>query len=125
MFSLGGFVFGLQDWVAPDQMTRGRAWVWADQERIGQMSGLQHTGKTPDTLSIPGYIYPGQIGNAKSLDQLAIMANAGKPYLLVDIDGWVRGKWVITDLKETRTHLAYGSIPLKIEFTLELKRYAG
>ena len=128
MMALGGFPFGTfwgAGMVAPDTMTRSQSWDWPAQERMGRMSTLQYTGKAPDTLKIPGFIYPGQVGYALSLDLLRAMANEGKPKLLVDIEGWVRGKWVITNLTETRTHLTMTGAPLKIEFDLELKRYDG
>lgn len=125
MMALGDFVFGIiGGQVAPDQMDRSQAWSWPEQERVGKMGVLQYTGKDPDDLKIPGVIYPGQVGKYRSLDVLRVMADAGIPYLLVDIEGWVRGKWVITALSEKRSHLILNGAPLKIEFDLGLKRYA-
>lgn len=123
MIALGDFIMGVLGLVAPDEMTRDQTWDWPEQEAVGQMSVLQYTGKSPDTLQIPGYIYPGEFGMYRSLDTLRDMANAGKPYLMVDIDGWVHGKWVITKLQEKRSHHLPTYTPRKIEFDLGLKRY--
>ena len=122
--SLGGFIFGLIGGIAPDQFDREHTWHWAEQKSIGNMSVFQFTGKDPENLNIPGVIYPGQIGMTNDISELENLGNSGKPLILVDLDGWIRGKWSITHLKETRRFLDEYSIPRKIEFNLKLKRYA-
>lgn len=125
MMALGEFVFGINDTgVAPDEFDRSTTWSWPQQDAVGHMSHIQFTGQDPDILKIPGVIYPGEFGFVQSLDELRAMAESGQPYLLVDIDGWVRGKWSITTLHEKRSHMMPNYAPRKIEFTLELKRYA-
>lgn len=124
MMALGDFVFGIVGMVSPNELSRKKGWDWSEQEVVGKMSVLQFTGKDPDTLQIPGVIYPGQVGMYNSLDVLTEMADAEQPYLLVDIEGWVRGKWVIKSLNEKRSFLTYTSAPLKIEFDMGLKKYA-
>lgn len=119
--SLGMFTFEI-DTALFDQLRRRRSWRHPSNDRVGARSASQFAGPGDDMITLPGKIYPGQLGNPSSIDELAEMADTGQAFPFVDGEGEVYGAYVITDLDETRRELMADGMPACIEFSIELKR---
>ncbi|QPB08638.1 tail protein [Burkholderia phage Mica] len=124
MLRLGSFNFSLNMAVF-QEMRRSAEYKWPEQDRIGQAPALQFVGLGAETISLPGVIYPEWRGSAAAMAQLREMAAAGQPYLLIDAGGNIYGRWVITQVDETRSAFAGFTVPRKIEFDVTLKRFDG
>lgn len=123
MMMLGNFKFSLN--TAPFmEMTRTTAASWGTVPRIGQYDALQFTGPGPDTVEMPGVIYPEKFGYAASIDRLRSMMMAGQTYRLILGDGSVIGAWVITGVRETQSNFNSTGAARRIEFTVSLTKYA-
>ncbi len=119
--SLGMFTFETNTALF-DQLRRRRSWRHPSNDRVGARPASQFAGPGDDLITLPGKIYPGQLGDPASIDQLAEMAGTGQAFPLVDVEGDVFGAYVITDLDETRRELMAEGKAAVIEFSLELKR---
>lgn len=122
MAKLGDFSFGL-DTATFQEMSRSTEYRWPGQERIGAADALQFTGRGPDTITLPGVIYPHYRGGLGQIDGLRKLAGSGKPLLLVDGRGAVHGEWVIERIEETQSAFLPGAVPRKISFSISLRRY--
>lgn len=120
LMALGQFVFGLQT-VAFNSLQRQTAWRHAQTSRVGARAASQFVGPGEDTITLPGVILP-EFGTRMSLDELHTLADAGQPLALVDGEGRVYGQWVITEKSETASHFSRTGEPLRIEFSLTLRR---
>lgn len=120
LMALGQFVFGLQT-VAFTSLQRQTAWRHAQTSRVGARAASQFVGPGEDTITLPGVILP-EFGTRMSLDELHSLADAGQPLALVDGEGRVYGQWVITEKSETASHFGRTGEPLRIEFSLTLRR---
>lgn len=119
--ALGLFVFSLAT-ADYQELQRQTSWRHGSTSRIGVRPAHQFLGPGDDSITLPGVIYPGQIGDIQSLDKLRYMGDSGKSYALVDGMGTLWGTWVIDSLSETRTLFFSDGMPRKIEFSLALKR---
>lgn len=128
--ALGSFIFGLN--TLPYQSEeRSTDYSWASNERVGTHNALQFLGIGEDRMTLPGVVYPELKGSVTaSFNELRAMAASGQPYLLISLTqdateqtGDIHGKWVIQTITEQKRELL-GSLPRKIEFSLELQRYA-
>ncbi|KXV33152.1 hypothetical protein AD940_14390 [Gluconobacter thailandicus] len=123
MLMLGAFKFSLN--TAPlTEMTRNTGATWGSIPRMGQYDAMQFTGPGPDTLEIPGVIFPDMFGYAVALDQLRAMMAAGNPYRLILGDGSIIGQWVITEIRETKSNFKPDANVRRIEFSVNLAKYA-
>ncbi|WP_067517824.1 phage tail protein [Endozoicomonas ascidiicola] len=122
---LGRFAFGL-DTGSVDSLSRNWSFRWASQERLGLNPAKQFTGLGDQTLSISGMIFPGEIGEAYFVEELAKEAGTGNPLLLVtnvkDV-GQVLGYWCINSCQETSGNLDYQNKARTISFSLSLSFY--
>ncbi len=122
MLALGDFMFSLE--TAPYQTSDDSApFRWPAQARIGREPALQFVGPGTRTLSLQGVIYPTFKGGLGQMDTLREMANQGEPLILVSGQGHVMGKWVITQVEESRSTFMAAGLPRKITFTLSLQQY--
>lgn len=124
MLRLGDFNFSLQIAVV-QQIQRRAEYKWPSQERFGQLPARQFTGPGDETITLPGVIYPQWRGSANAMKQLRAMGARGQPYLLMDAQGNMYGRWVIADVEETRSDFAAFTMPRKIEFNVTLQRFDG
>ncbi|MDT9046428.1 MULTISPECIES: phage tail protein [Enterobacteriaceae] len=124
MLRLGDFNFSLHIAVA-QEMRRRAEYKWPSQERFGQLPARQYVGPGDESITLPGVIYPQWRGSANAMAQLRAMAAKGQPYLLMDAQGNMYGRWVITDVEETRSAFAAFTMPRKIEFSVTLQRFDG
>ncbi|HDR9259637.1 TPA: phage tail protein [Burkholderia vietnamiensis] len=122
MMVLGDYLFSINTLVF-QKWARSTEWRWPAQERMGQYDALQFTGPGPDTLELPGVLYPNWNGDINSMDDLRAMGDDGQPYLLVDSMGYVQGRWILERLDEEQSlHMVDGT-PQKIDFTLHLRKF--
>lgn len=124
MLRLGNFNFALNMAVF-QEMERDAEYRWASQDRFGQLPALQYTGPGEETITLPGVIYPEWRGSANAMGMLRELAAQGQPQMVIDAQGHLYGRWVITNVRETRSTFAAFALPRKIEFSVTLKRFDG
>lgn len=105
-----------------DQFRRRRSWRHPSNERVGARPASQFAGAGDDVFNLVGRIFPGQLGDPASIDELARMAGTGQAFPLVDGEGVVYGAFVIENLEETGRELMDGGTPRVIDFSIDLKR---
>ena len=144
---LGDFQFNLKT-MTPNSMTRTTEYNWSDTERVGDLPNLQNLGIAKDQIEIEGVFYPkfnktnsviNTIGNSvtsKIMNFLNLPENSGYNSIeairlsslckiannLINDNGEILGKFVISSIKETQSYFDKNGNPQKIEFTLILKR---
>lgn len=124
MLRLGSFNFSLNVAVF-QEMRRVSEYKWAAQERFGQTPARQFVGIGDDAITLPGVIYPEWKGSSNAMAKLRAMASQGLPYLMLDAQGHIYGRWVIESIEETRGVFAAFAQPKKIEFAVTLKYFDG
>jgi len=122
LMNLGSFQFSL-DTAVFDELRRSTTYNWPEQSRIGTTAAIQFTGQDAETITLPGRIYPHFRGGLGQVDAMRSMAQAGKPLLLVDGLGSIKGFWSITRIDECRKVLWSSGAPRLQEFTIDLKYY--
>ena len=144
---LGDFQFNLKT-MTPNSLTRTTEYNWSDAERVGDLPNLQNLGVAKDQIEIEGVFYPkfakensinNIIGNSitsKVMNFLNLSENSGYNSIeairssdlskiannLINDNGEILGKFVISSIKETQSYFDANGKPQKIEFTLVLKR---
>lgn len=124
MLMLGPFRFSLNKAVF-QEMRRSTEYKWASQERFGQLAARQFCGFGTDRITLPGVIYPSYRGTSGAMEMLRTLAATGKPQLVLDAQGNIYGRWVITEIEETRSTFAAFAQPRKVEFTVTLEKFDG
>jgi phage protein U len=124
MLRLGNFNFSLNNAVF-QEMRRSAEYRWPGQDRFGQMPALQYTGPGEEIITLPGVIYPSWRGTAAAMANLRVLASKGQPQQLIDAQGNLYGRWVITSVEETRSTFAAFAQPRKVEFNVTLKHFDG
>ena len=121
MMALGLFVFSMST-AAYQTLERQTSWRHAQNSRVGARAAFQYVGVGDDTINLPGWLAPGQIGMASSISFLRSMGDTGKAFTLVDGLGFFHGVYVITNLTENQSvHNRHGQAR-RIEFSLSLAR---
>lgn len=121
LMALGTFIFSIHS-VAYESLAKQTTWRHGSQSRVGARAARQYLGVGDTTISLPGWIAPGQIGSAKSLGSLEEMANTGKAFVLVDGLGVMHGVYIVTSLNQTHSFIDRFGQGRKIEFELSLER---
>lgn len=121
LLALGDFVFSIEDLLFKS-LSRKRGWRHPSNDRVGARPASQFAGPGDDIINLPGLLAPGQIGRREALDDIAAMAEAGRPYVLLDGEGYVYGSYVITDLDEDKRVFMAGGLAMAIDFLIALKR---
>ena len=103
---------------------RATEWRWPSQEVIGAAPALQFVGPGEDKMTIKGTIFPHYRGGLGQVDSMRAQAGLGQPLALIDGAGRFYGEWVVTSIGEEKSYLMADGAPRKIDFTVELKRYA-
>jgi phage protein U len=124
MLRLGDFNFSINVAVF-QELHRVSEFKWAAQDRFGQSPARQFVGLGDDSITLPGVIYPEWRGSSNAMAQLRSMASQGLPYLMLDAQGHIYGRWVIESIEETRSIFAAFAQPKKIEFVVSLKLFDG
>ncbi|MFV0411134.1 MAG: phage tail protein [Paracoccus sp. (in: a-proteobacteria)] len=121
LMALGLFVFSIHT-AAYQELARQTAWRHASNARVGARAGYQFVGPGDDTITLSGWIAPGQMGLAMSISMLRDMGDTGKAWTLVDGTGIFHGIWVITSLSETGSFFNPFGKARRQEFSLALTR---
>jgi len=119
MMVLGDFVFSLPTMVY-QELARRTAWSFGRNKRIGARDGVQFLGPGEDTINLAGYLVPGVVGDASSIERLRALAGKGEPQPLVGGDGTVFGPRLILSLEERRSHLYGDGSARRYDFSAEL-----
>lgn len=122
MLQLGDYPFGI-DTAAYQQLSRATRYSWVAQPRVGTHDALQFTGYGEDAITLTGRIYPGWRGGADQIRDMRAQAAQGLPLLLVDGNGFVRGRWVILSIEEQADTYARAGVPRRQQFTLQMRLY--
>ena len=122
MLALGPYRFSLNT-SADQSLKRSSEYRWPSIERIGKEPLLQAIGPGCDRIDLDGVIYPHFRGGLGQINAMRDSAAKQEPLMLINGQGNVLGRFVITQIEESQnTFLADGS-PRKIEFRLSLERY--
>ncbi|MFZ6772295.1 phage tail protein [Undibacterium sp. SXout7W] len=121
MMSLGQFVFSLST-VAYQDFQRQSEWKHPNTSRVGERDAHQYIGPGDDTITLSGWMAPAFAGDPASFNDLREMADAGDAYVLVEGTGRIYGQFVVTHLTEGKSIFLEDGLPLRIEFSLSLKR---
>lgn len=95
-----------------------------EQDAIGMLPPSQFVGPGTDTQTLDVTIYPQYRGGIGQVDDLRSMAGLGTPLVMVDGNGVYYGEWVIESISDTKEFFLADGTPRKIEFSLEIKKYA-
>ena len=120
---LGDFNFNLRT-MTPNTLTRSTDYNWSDAEKVGDLPNLQNLGISRDQIEIEGVFYPkfNMVSNYRSLADIRASDLCRMANNLINDNGEILGKFVITSVKETQSYFDEKGRPQKIEFTLSLKR---
>jgi phage protein U len=121
MMQLGSFQFGLST-AAYQEFQRSTGWTWAAQGRFGKDDSLQATGIGPDTITLPGVIFPEFAGGLGQIEAMRDLAQQQEFQTLVDGRGRVLGDWAIEQIEERSAVFIASGVPLRMEFTIKLRR---
>ena len=121
MMAFGMFIFSMHS-LAYQTLNKQTSWRHGSQPRVGARPARQFLGPGDESISLPGWIAPGQVGSGMSLSMLRDMANTGKAYSLVDGLGVFHGVYIIESVTETGSHFNRFGQARRIEFNVELSR---
>lgn len=121
MLGLGGYKFSIST-AAYDALSRSTSWRWPAQERAGRAPARQFTGKGDDTVTLTGIIFAEQ-GGLGQIEALRKLADTGKPQIMVDQLGFIRGKWCIEQITEKQDSFFSDGVARRQEFSIQLSAY--
>ncbi|MBQ4852687.1 phage tail protein [Pseudoalteromonas sp. MMG012] len=122
MIALGEYRYSVPT-AAYSEFRRVSEYRWQSQDRLARTPAMQYVGPGFDEVTMTGTIYPHFNGGLFQVEAMRAEAIKGKPLLLVDGLGYVRGNYVITRIEETQTDIRVAGVPEKIEFNITLKYY--
>jgi phage protein U len=122
MMILGVYRFAISS-AAFQNLKRQSEYNWAEINRIGTSPALQFSGFGVETIELDGVIYPHFKGGLRQVTLMRAEAGFGKPLFLISGNGNAFGRWCITQISENQSNFMKDGAPLKIEFSLSLKRY--
>ncbi|ASN72205.1 hypothetical protein 3S15_2 [uncultured Caudovirales phage] len=121
--ALGEFVFGLAADFPYERLERKTSGGWVSLDIISSKPLSHQTGQGLETLRLTGKAQ--LAAGMQSVEQLRQMANARKPYTLVDGLGRVWGRWRIDNVNEQQTRVLDDGTATLLEWTLELQEFVN
>ena len=121
--ALGEFVFGLAADFPYERLERKTSGGWISLDIISSKPLSHQTGQGLETLRLTGKAQ--LAAGMQSVEQLRQMANARKPYTLVDGLGRVWGRWRIDAVNEQQTRVLDDGTATLLEWTLELQEFVN
>lgn len=121
--ALGEFVFGLAADFPYERLERKTSGGWVSLDIISSKPISHQTGQGLETLRLTGKAQ--LAAGMQSVEQLRLMANARKPYTLVDGLGRVWGRWRIDAVNEQQTRVLDDGTATLLEWTLELQEFVN
>jgi phage protein U len=122
MLALGPYRFSLNT-SAYQSLKRSSEYRWPSIERIGKEPLLQAIGPGCDHIDLDGVIYPHFRGGLGQINAMRDSAQRQEPLMLINRQGNVLGRFVITQIEESQNTFLADGAPRKIEFRLSLERY--
>ncbi len=122
MLALGPYRFSLNT-SAYQSLKRSSEYRWPSIERIGKEPLLQAIGPGCDHIELDGVIYPHFRGGLGQINAMRDSAQRQEPLMLINGQGNVLGRFVITQIEESQNTFLADGTPRKIEFRLSLERY--
>jgi hypothetical protein len=122
MLALGPYRFSLNT-SAYQSLKRSSEYRWPSIERIGKEPLLQAIGPGCDRIDLDGVIYPHFRGGLGQINAMRDSAQRQEPLMLINGQGNVLGRFVITQIEESQNTFLADGAPRKIEFRLSLERY--
>ena len=122
MLALGPYRFSLNT-SAYQSLKRSSEYRWPSIERIGKEPLLQAIGPGCDRIDLDGLIYPHFRGGLGQINAMRDSAQRQEPLMLINGQGNVLGRFVITQIEESQNTFLADGAPRKIEFRLSLERY--
>lgn len=122
MMILGDYPFSMQT-AAYDQFQHSTQYNWQSQERLGGKPSPQFTGFGEETINLSGLMLPDFAGGVAQLDAMRASADKGVPLILIDGNGYVKGKFCIKKISNTNNYHWSNGMARKIEFSMELLAY--
>ncbi|HAN51653.1 MAG TPA: hypothetical protein DCQ75_00930 [Pseudomonas sp.] len=121
--ALGEFVFGLATGFPYERLERKTTGGWVDLDIISSKPLSHQTGQGLEELRLSGkaQLEAGML----AVDELRAMANARKPYTLVDGLGRVWGRWRIDNVSEQQQRVLDDGTATLLEWTLELREFVN
>lgn len=120
LFQLGVVQFE----VLPVNLTSYSRSVGADfaaKDLIGAPRSREFGGRSDETITLEGVIFPHRFGGLGGLEVLQSIAVAGEPQMLIRGDGEVFGWYVIEKVEEKAEYLNSTGIGRKTGFTISLQ----
>jgi len=122
MLALGPYRFSLNT-SAYQSLKRSSEYRWPSIERIGKEPLRQAIGPGCDRIDLDGVIYPHFRGGLGQINAMRDSAAKQEPLILINGQGNVLGRFVITQIEESQNTFLADGAPRKIEFRLSLERY--
>ena len=122
MLALGPYRFSLNT-SAYQSLKRSSEYRWPSTPRIGKEPLLQAIGPGCDHIDLDGVIYPHFRGGLGQINAMRDSAAKQEPLMLINGQGNVLGRFVITQIEESQNTFLADGAPRKIEFRLSLERY--
>ena len=122
MMILGAYRFAISS-AAFKSLKRQSEYRWQEINRMGANPALQFTGFGAETIDLEGVIYPHFKGGLRQVTLMRAEAGVGKPLMLISGNGNAFGRWCIVKISESQSVFMKDGAPLKIEFSISLKRY--
>ena len=122
MLALGPYRFSLNT-SAYQSLKRSSEYRWPSTPRIGKEPLLQAIGPGCDRIDLDGVIYPHFRGGLGQINAMRDSAAKQEPLMLINGQGNVLGRFVITQIEESQNTFLADGAPRKIEFRLSIERY--
>lgn len=122
MLALGPYRFSLNT-SAYQSLKRSSEYRWPSIERVGKEPLLQAIGAGCDRIDLDGVIYPHFRGGLGQINAMRDSAAKQEPLMLINGQGNILGRFVITQIEESQNTFLADGAPRKIEFRLSLERY--
>lgn len=122
MMILGVYRFAISS-AAFQTLKRQSEYRWQEINRMGTNPALQFIGFGTETIDLEGVIYPHFKGGLRQVTLMRAEAGIGKPLMLISGNGNAFGRWCIVKISENQSSFMKDGAPLKIEFSINLKRY--
>jgi phage protein U len=122
MMILGVYRFTINN-AAYQTLKRQSEYRWQEINRMGANPALQFTGFGVEIIDLEGVIYPHFKGGIRQVSLMRAEAGFGKPLMLISGNGNAFGRWCIIKISENQSVFMKDGAPLKIEFSISLKRY--
>jgi phage protein U len=114
---LGGIPFGVNT-TTYNRITKIYSNSWVAQQRINNSPALQNTGEQAESMTISGLSFPNQNIKARAtLLALKVLASSQNSQFLFDLDGFIYGKWAITNIQQENNNQDNET------YSIQLQRY--